>query len=220
MNRDGTDVTQVTSAIKPQGFNLNEINISWPPGSDKIYFPQLDKLYRINSNGQGITLVYQTPDGSLISEVDVSETDDIIALKTNDLDGYNVSVYIIDFAGNVLDNIFSGMPGAVSGLNLSVTNNFLVYSYDISGFENVNYRRLDSRIFVYDIVNDTTTDVSDNKPAGTNDLEPIFSPNEAFVIFTNTSNDGISERFINRLQIGEANTREVLYENSFMPDWE
>lgn len=219
MNRDGTDKTRVTGAIKPNGFNLNEINISWPPQSDKIYFPQLDKLYRINSNGQGIALVYQTPDGSLISEVDVSETDDIIALKTNDLDGYNVSVYIIDFAGNVLDNILSGMPGAVSGLNLSVTNNFLVYSYDVSGFENVNYRRLDSRVFVYDIANDTTQDVSDNKPGGTNDLEPIFSPNEAFVIFTNTSNDGISERFINRLEVGEGN-REVLYNNAFMPDWE
>ncbi|MEM7187385.1 MAG: carboxypeptidase regulatory-like domain-containing protein, partial [Bacteroidota bacterium] len=160
MNRDGTDITQVTGAIKPNGFDLNEINFSWPPGSDKIYFPRLDKLYRINSNGQGITLVYQTPDGSLISEVDVSETDDIIALKTNNLDGYDVSVYTIDFAGNVLDTILTGMPGAVSGLNLSVTNNFLVYSYDVSGFESNNYRRLDSRMFVYNLVTDTLQDVS------------------------------------------------------------
>lgn len=220
MNRDGTDMTRVTNGIKPNGFNLNEINFSWPPTSDKIYFPQLDKLYRINSNGQGIALVYQTPDGSLISEVDVSETDNLIALKTNDLDGYNVSIFTINFAGTVLKTLISGMPGAASGLNLSVTNNFLVYSYDVSGFQSANYRRLDSRIFVYDIVADTTEDVSDNKPAGTNDLEPIFSPNEAFVIFTNTSNDGISERFIYRLEVGAADTRELLYSNSFMPDWE
>ncbi|MEM7187035.1 MAG: hypothetical protein AAF466_10285, partial [Bacteroidota bacterium] len=72
----------------------------------------------------------------------------------------------------------------------------------------------------YNLVTDTLQDVSANKPAGTNDLEPIFSPNEAFVIFTNTSNDGISERFINRLEIGEDNTREVLYNDAFMPDWE
>lgn len=112
------------------------------------------------------------------------------------------------------------MPGAASGLNLSVTNNFLVYSYDVSGFESDDYRRLDSRIFVYDIAAETTTDVSDNKPGGTNDLEPIFSPNEAFVIFTNTSNDGISEKFIYRLEIDEMTTRELLYSNAFMPDWE
>lgn len=220
MDRDGSNKTKVTSTIKPNGFNLNEINFSWPPASDKIYFPQFDKLYRINSNGQGITLIYQTPDGSLISEVDVSESQNIIALKTNDLDGYNVSIFTINFAGTVLDTILSGVPGGASGLNMSVTNQTVVYSYDISGFENANYRRLDSRIFVYDLVADTTTDVSSNKPGGTNDLEPVFSPNEAFVVFTNTSNDGISEKSIFRLELGNDDSRELLYSNAFMPDWE
>ena len=220
MDRDGSNKTRVTSTIKPNGFNLNEINFSWPPASDKIYFPQFDKLYRINSNGQGITLIYQTPDGSLISEVDVSESQNIIALKTNDLDGYNVSIFTINFAGTVLDTILSGVTGGASGLNMSVTNQTVVYSYDVSGFENANYRRLDSRIFIYDLVADTTTDVSDNKPSGTNDLEPIFSPNEAFVVFTNTSNDGISEKFIYRLDIGNDDSRELLYSDAFMPDWE
>lgn len=220
MNRDGTDKTRVTSTVKPNGFNLNEINFSWPPTSDKIYFPQLDKLYRINSNGQGLTLVYQTPDGSLISEVDVSETANIIALKTNDLDGYNISIFTINFSGTVLDTILTGVPGAASGLNLSVTNQMVLYSYDVSGFENSSYRRLDSKLFVYDYGTDMSEEISGDKPGGTNDLEPIFSPNEAFVIFTNTSNDGISERFINRLEIGEDQSREVLYSNAFMPDWE
>ena len=220
MDRDGSNKTRVTSTIKPNGFNLNEINFSWPPASDKIYFPQFDKLYRINSNGQGITLIYQTPDGSLISEVDVSESQNIIALKTNDLDGYNVSIFTINFGGTVLDTILSGVNGGASGLNMSVTNQTVVYSYDVSGFENANYRRLDARIFIYDLVADTTTDVSDNKPSGTNDLEPIFSPNEAFVVFTNTSNDGISEKFIYRLEVGNEDSRELLYSDAFMPDWE
>jgi len=220
MDRDGSNKTRVTSTIKPNGFNLNEINFSWPPASDKIYFPQFDKLYRINSNGQGITLIYQTPDGSLISEVDVSEAQNIIALKTNNLDGYNVSIYTINFGGTVLNTILTGVNGGASGLNMSVTNQTVVYSYDVSGFENANYRRLDSRIFVYNLVDDTTTDVSENKPSGTNDLEPIFSPNEAFVIFTNTSNDGISEKFINRLEVGNDDSRELLYSDAFMPDWE
>ncbi len=42
MKRDGTDKQKVTGLVRPTGFNLNEINISWPPTSDKIYFPQLD----------------------------------------------------------------------------------------------------------------------------------------------------------------------------------
>ncbi|MCW9038156.1 MAG: hypothetical protein OQJ79_09615, partial [Altibacter sp.] len=84
-----------------------------------------------------------------------------------------------------------------------------------------NYRRLDMRLFVYDLVTDITTDISQDKPSGTNDLEPIFSPNEAFVIFTNTSNDGISQKDVYRLEIESAeDSRELLYENAFMPDWE
>ncbi|MBV1923722.1 MAG: carboxypeptidase regulatory-like domain-containing protein [Flavobacteriaceae bacterium] len=220
MNRDGTDKTKVTSNIKPNGFNLNEINISWPPSSNKIYFPQLDKLYRINFNGQGLEMIYQTSDGSLISEVDVSEFENIIALKTNNLDGYNVSIFTIDFNGNILDEILSNVLGGASGLNLSVTNNKVLYSYDVSGFENVSYRRLDSRLFIYDYISDTTIDVSEEKPNGTNDLEPIFSPNEAFVIYTNTSNDGVSQKEVYRLEIEEPETRTLLYENAFMPDWE
>ena len=220
MNRDGTEKFRVTSTFKPNGFNLNEINFSWPADTDRIYYPQLDKLYRVNSNGQSTQLVYQTPDGSLISEVAVSENTNLIVLKTNNLDGYDVEIYTIDFNGNVLDTVLSGVDGAVSGLSLSVTNQQILYSYDVSGFEAPTYRRLDSRMFIYDMTGATTTDISgDDKPGGTNDLDPIFSPNEAFVIFTNTSNDGISQRDIYSMEILQ-NERTLLFENAFMPDWE
>ena len=223
MARDGTDKQKVTNQVQPKGFDLGEINIAWPPNSDMIYFPSFDKLYRINSNGQGLERVYTTPDGSLISEVDVSENDDIIALKTNNINGYDISIFTIDFDGNILNTILTGVDGAASGLNISVTNQLVLYSYDVSGFESSDYRRLDSRMFVYDMVEDTTTDISDQKPNGTNDLEPIFSPNEAEVIFTNTSNDGISQRDIYTVEVdpGQGGAERVLlYENAFMPDWE
>ncbi|WP_313111264.1 carboxypeptidase regulatory-like domain-containing protein [Aequorivita sediminis] len=220
MNRDGTDKVKVTSNVKPNGFNLNEINISWPPTSDRIYFPVLDKLYRIRSSGQDLELVYQTTDGSLISEIAVSENSDLIVLKTNNLSGYDISIFTIDFSGTVLDTLITGLPGGAGGLDISVTNSKIVYSYDVDGFEPLDYRRLNSRIFLYDIVTDTTTDISGEKPNGTNDLEPIFSPNEAFVIFTNTSNDGISQKDVYQLEIGDSESRTLLFENAFMPDWE
>ncbi len=220
MKRDGTDKVKVTSNVRPNGFNLNEINIAWPKTSNRIYFPSLDKLYRIQSNGQGLELLYQTIDGSLISEVAVSENDNLIVLKTNNLDGYNVSIFTINFNGNVLDALITGVPGATSGLDLSVTNGKIIYSYDVSDFQSSDYRRLDSRIFMYTISDGTTVDISAEKPNGTNDLEPIFSPNEAFVIYTNTSNDGISQKDVYTLEIGEEETRELLYTDAFMPDWE
>lgn len=221
MKRDGTDKVKVTSNIRPNGFNLNEINISWPPTSDRIYFPVLDKLYRIRTSGQDLELIYQTTDGSLISEIAVSENANLIVLKTNDLSGYNISIFTINFSGTILNTLISDVPGAASGLDISVTNTKIVYSYDVSGFESADYRRLDSRIFTYDIsTSGPPMDVSDEKPNGTNDLEPIFSPNEAFIIFTNTSNDGISRRDVYQLEIGEEEGRTLLYTDAFMPDWE
>ena len=225
MERDGSDWRRVTRSVKPDGFNRNELSFSWPADSDMIYYPQFDRLWRINSNGQGREQVYRTPDGSFISEVDVSENDDVIVVKTNDSRGYNVQIYTVDFDGNVLDTILSGVPGAASGVSLSVTNQLVVYSYDVSGFEGTTYRRLDSRLFQYNLVDDTTVDISGDKPAGTNDFDPTFSPNEAFVIFVNTDNDGISQKDVYQVEIdpeddGQDDPRELLFSNAFMPNWE
>ena len=221
MKRDGTDKVKVTSNVRPNGFDLNEINIDWPENSDRIYFPNMDKLYQIRSNGQNLYLLYQTPDGSLISEMAVSENANLIVLKTNDLNGYNVSYITISKNGNLIDTLMSGLPGSASGLDLSVDNNTSVYSYDVSEFQSNDYRRLDARMFTFDISTmGPPVDISNEKPNGTNDLDPIFAPNEAFVIFTNTSNDGISQKDVYNLEIGEDETRTLLYSDAFMPDWE
>ena len=222
MNRDGSETRKITSTVKPAGFNLNEINISWPENSTRIYFPVLDKLYRINTSGQGLELVYQTTDGSLVSEVDAHESDNTIAIKTNDLSGYNTSILIIDNAGNLLDTVFSNMLGGVSGLELSVDNKQVLYTYDVSEFQNAEYRRLDSRVFIYDLDTDVATEISGSKPNGTNDLQVKYSPNEAEIILMNTSNDGISAQSIVILEvdfIDNDGNRETFKENTFMPDW-
>ena len=222
MNRDGSETRKITSTVKPAGFNLNEINISWPENSTRIYFPVLDKLYRINTSGQGLELVYQTTDGSLVSEVDAHESDNTIAIKTNDLSGYNTSILIIDNAGNLLDTVFSNMLGGVSGLELSVDNKQVLYTYDVSEFQNAEYRRLDSRVFIYDLDTDVATEISGSKPNGTNDLQVKYSPNEAEIILMNTSNDGISAQSIVILEvdfIDNDGNRETFKENAFMPDW-
>ncbi len=220
MNRDGSGKFKVTSSVKPAGFNLNEISISWPENSNKIYFPNFDKLYSINSNGQGLELVYQTLDGSFISEVDVNQNTNRIALKTNNQNGYDIDIFVIDFSGTLIATALNGVPGAASGLNLSFDGENVLYTYDVSGNENATYRRLNSRMFIYNIPGDTTTDVSGEKPGGTNDLDVRYSPNEAEIIFVNTSNDGISQKNIWKRTLDEIDAREQLFSNGFMPDWE
>lgn len=222
MNLDGTEKTKVTSSVSPNGFNLNEINIAWPKNSDRIYFTNFDKLYSIRSNGQGLSdPLYKTTDGSFISEVAVSTNQNVIVLKTNDINGYNVSIFTINASGAITNTIRSGAAGAASGLDISIDNKLILYSYDDSEFQSSDYQRLNSNLKLFDLVSGTETDLSDNKEQGTNDLDPRFSPNEAQVIFTNTSIDGISQRNVLRVSISDvSNTRKTLFLNAFMPDWE
>ncbi len=221
MDVDGSNVTQVTSSIAVAGFNPEELDFAWSKSGDQLLYPNFDKLYRINADGSGLSQIYQTTDGSLISEVDWSDDGSLIALKTNDVSGYNVSIFTIDGAGVVQDTILTGVSGAAGGLNISVDNNRLLYTYDVSGFESADYRRLDTHIFMYDLGAATTTDISVDKPAGFNDLDPRFSPNEAQVIFTFTSNDNISQKDVYIVEVGgTAITREMLFANAMMADYE
>jgi len=220
MNQDGSDQRQVTSQVAVSGFNLEEIDFSWDANGSKLLFPNQDKLYTINVNGSGLGLLYQTTNGNLITEVDKNESTGVIALKTNNLDGYAVEIFTINSAGTVLDTILTGETGAAGGINLSVDGTKLLYTRDISGSENTSYRRLDSHIFIHNFDGTATVDVSLEKPSGTNDLDARFSPNESIVIFVNTSNDGISENNISTVAIADLESRTRLIQNSSMPDWE
>jgi hypothetical protein len=129
--------------------------------------------------------------------------------------------------GNTLKTIVSGSAGASGGLNFSVDGQLLLFTRDISGYQDGsgNYRQLDSHIFIYNLVNDMVYDISDasEKPMGTNDLDPRFSPNNAQVIFMNTSNDNISLKNVMVIDLNSSMTdlsRTSLFTNGEMPDYE
>ena len=105
------------------------------------------------------------------------------------------------------------------------TKSSLAYMYwketgDVSEYESPDHRQLDTHIFMYNLVSDAVTDLSEDKNSGTIDLDPRFSPNESEIIFVNTSNDGISQRNIFRLGINAGGSNDLLFCNAFMPDWE
>ncbi|MCS3529788.1 carboxypeptidase-like regulatory domain-containing protein [Chryseobacterium sp. JUb7] len=225
-NPDGSNTFKVTT-VPVAGFNAYEMDFAWSTNGQELLYSNFNKLYRINKDGSGLNLVYTTPDGSMISECDWSYDGSKVALKTNDFNGYNTKIYIIDMVGNTLKNVLTGSPGASGGLNFSVDGQLLLYTRDISGYQDGsgNYRQLDSHIFMYNLTNDVNTDISleSDKPAGTNDLDPRFSPNNAQVIFMNTSNDNISQRNVTVIDLNSSLTdlsRAALFSNGEMPDYE
>lgn len=67
-NRDGSNVKQVTT-FPVTGFNMKELDFSWNTSGSQLIYPSFDKLYKINKDGSGLTLVYQTTDGSSSANV-------------------------------------------------------------------------------------------------------------------------------------------------------
>lgn len=223
MNQDGSNKFKVTSAVPISGVNLNDIDFSWSSNGEKLIYPSFNKLYSINKDGSGLQQIYQTIDGSFITECDWSNDGSIIALKTNDVTGYGVSIFTINMSGNVLTTVLTGVNGAAGDLNISADNKLLLYSRDISEFESSNNRQLDTRIFVYNFITGIAKGLSIDRPAGTLDLDPRFSPNEAEIIFVNTSNDGLSLKSIYKVKLDyiiSIDNRTLLFSNATMPDWE
>jgi len=220
MNFDGTGIKKLTSSVPIAGFNSDYIGYSWNASGSELIYPNFDKLYKINNDGSGLTKIFQTPNGKFISECDWSADGSKIAIKVNDANGYNVEVYVINPSGVVIATILSGQNGAVGGLNFSITGQKLVYTRDVTGFESSNYRQLDSKIFEYSFASGNSTQIITEKISGTNDLDVRYSPNESELIFTNTSNDGISIKNIVKTTVGVVNSRVVLFSGTAMPDWE
>lgn len=224
MNPDGTQQRQVTSEIPVNGFNMAQMDFAWADNGASLLYPNFDKLYKIETSGGGSELVYQEQSGDFITEVAISEASNTIGLITNNSMGYDADIFTIDMEGSIKEIILRNVEGAVGGLDFSVEGDLLLYSHDASGFESNSYRRLDSRLFIYDLTSGETTDISLEKEAGTNDLDPRFSPNEAEVIFVNSSNDEISQKDIFRIKLrdfqDEEERRNLLVENAAMPDWE
>ena len=217
MNPDGNNVRQVSSQVPVAGFNLEEIDISWSTDGAKIYYPSQDKLYSVNLDGTGTTMVYQST-GNLVTEVDVNGT--LIAIKTNDLSGYNCEILLINTSGTLVDTVLTGLNGAVGGLDLSADNSRILYTRDTSGFENNSYRQLNTQAFIYNLNTMVELGVSFNKDPGTNDLDARFSPTESKIIVYNQDNDGITQGTLQVLEVDTIDTREDIFSNALMPDWE
>ncbi|WP_034890023.1 carboxypeptidase regulatory-like domain-containing protein [Gillisia sp. Hel_I_29] len=223
MDPDGSRQTQITNNIPVNGFNLEKIGYSWIDDGTALVYPNFSKLYKININGGGNELIYETPNLKFISGVAVNEVNKFITLLTTNVNGYDGSVFTIDYTGNKRTTILDNQKGAIGGLDISVDGKTLLYSKDISEFENGNYRQLDAHIFSYNFSTGRTIDLSQGKPSGFNDLDPRFSPNEASIIFTSTSNDGVSPINIYMVGVNDMNAesqRLELFQNAFMPDWE
>src|SRR5690606_3344236 len=214
------------SQIPVSGFRPDVMDFDWHTNGSRFIFPSFDKLYKVNYDGTGQQQIYQTTDGQFITKCAWSYDGSKIAIITNNINGYEAKIIILDGNGNFLETIFEGQTGAVGGLDWNITGDKLLYTHDVSGYQDSEFRQLDTRIFMYDFNDQSSTDFSElsSKPIGTIDLDPQFSPNDAQIIFTNTPNDLISVKSIHIINLDNEDEdefpRELLIFNGEMPDYE
>lgn len=223
MKFDGTDVRKVTNQRPIAGFRTEELDYTWALNDSKLYYPNFDKLYSVNYDGSGTQSIYQTADGSFISEVVVPDfDDDMVLLKTNNSSGYDVRIFTVRLSTGLEETvILENELGAAGGIDITANADRVVYFRDKSGTQSSTYRIFEGRLFIYNIpgggpAEEVDTDVL----AGGNDLQARFSPSEGGLIFTRVKSNFGAIPAIYSLIFGQTQSEQFLFTDAFMPDWE
>ncbi|APU67599.1 MULTISPECIES: carboxypeptidase regulatory-like domain-containing protein [Christiangramia] len=224
MNPDGSQKKQVTSSIPVKTIDKDKVGYSWSEDGTYIIYPHLNKLYKTTIEGGGKVIIYDSEPGRYIMDVEESYDGRFILILETDVEGYNGEISILNSLGEKVETVINGFQGVLDGIDLSVNNRLILYSRDISGYENLASRQLNSKIFIYDRESGETYNLSESKPNGTNDMDARFAPNEASVIFVNGENTLDSQKNIIQVNIEEDlsvgnNDRNIVMERAFMPEW-
>lgn len=217
INRDGSDLFKVTS-LAIAGFHNPGIGFSWSPDGTQLVYSHYETLYRIDADRGNLTNVSTAPINRHFREVDWSPLGDIMVALAMGSNIYDSEIYLIDADRGSHELLVDNLPGMLGSPSFSPDGNSVMYTHDVSGHEVPDGRQLDTRIFIKNIAAGDSLDVSSSKPAGTNDIQPRFSPDGASIIFSNVPNDGSSATSVWTMDLNGDNRTRILSEGE-MADW-
>ncbi|MEO8166854.1 MAG: carboxypeptidase-like regulatory domain-containing protein, partial [bacterium] len=217
INRDGTGSYKVTTQ-SVTGYNNYGSGFCYSPDGGQIVYGHNDKLYRIDVAGYNLVQLASAPANRHFRECDWTSVGNKILVETVGQNSYDNEIYMMNADGSNMTLLVGNLPGAIESPSFSVDGQSVIFTRDVSGFEPPDGRQLDARVVRMKIDHTDSTDVSWNKPAGTNDLNTRFSPDGSRIIFTNSPNDDSAPKDIWIMNIDGSNRHKIV-SNGEMPDW-
>jgi TolB protein len=231
MNYDGSNLRRATT-VPVSGLMPTDLSFCWSPDGTQLLYPSNNKLYAVQADGSGngLRLVSQAPAGRFFAGCDWTMQGDRIIARTTGSSVYDNRFVLMAASGKDTSTVWTRVGGRIGNPVFSITGEKILFSYDKIPYQNSQGRQLNALIALLTLgekqpqdVMALGTDAKSNKPAGTNDLEPHFSPNGAKIIFTNTSNTGIGEATVTTIdfngQTGLGQNRVPLINVAEMPYW-
>ena len=218
MEEDGSGIYQVTT--KPiAGYHNYGVGFSWDPSGTKILYPHYETLYTIGIGGGDLTAVATAPADRHFRETDWSPMGDKIAAVTMGSSYYDAEIHLMNADGTEDTVVVENVQGAIGHPAISPSGDRIAYFRDFSGYESSGTRKLNAHIVVQSLLTGDTTDVSVNKPAGTNDLYPRWASDGTQILFVNVQNDGGAPPSLWIVDEDGENRREIISDGT-MGDWQ
>jgi len=217
MNKNAGDILQVSN-IPVDGYHNYGNAFDWDENQGKILFSHYQYLYEIHADGSNLTAIATAPSGRHFREVQVSPDGSRILVLTIGEKIYNSEIYIMDRNGSNRQQVIADLTGIVQSPCWSIDGESILFTHDISGNESISGRMLDSRIFRYDLNSGETTPLSQNKPQGTNDMHPMYTPTGGRIIFTNAPNNDSRPPDIWMMDENGENREKMVTEGN-LPHW-
>lgn len=229
MNSDGSNRYQVTTT-GVTGYGNYGTGFCWSPDGASLLYAENNKLYSIDADGSGLRLVATAPSGMDFRECSYSPQGDRIVALAVGPDFYDSEIYEMNSDGSGMTLLVQNSAGATASPVFSPDGQSILYTHDISGYQDSSGRVMNSDIFQMNLNTRQSTNLStntafsgDNKSPGTNDLYPRYSPDGAYIIFENGPNTPNSVKNIWVMDANSTgsndNSRHEIIADGIMPDW-
>lgn len=222
MNRDGSEPMQVTNNVPLRSKDENLASYCWSPTGDQLLYMNFGRLYKINKDGSGLTLIAEADDGFLFTGVDwTSLNNNTIVATAERPDSYRSKLYLFQMDSVPATRLETVLDGQIRSPVFAPSGKLIAFSFNSANDFAADGRPLNSQILVYNTDTGSLINLSFAKTPGTIDVQPRFTNGGAKVLFVNKASDNIGPSRVLQMDVltTQNQTRTLLFNNADMPDW-